>query len=311
MNLHNFQNTTIELIIPHIAKKNELLKINLAYIQKNIQPKTIYILTKKETMNELQYLQTKTIQIIDEDTIIKNLTLKNVENLLKKYYLPIESAGWYFQQFLKLAWGLKKNSTEYYISWDSDTIPIRPITFFCKEGKPLFTKKTEYNIAYFETIYHLLNLKKITDFSFIAENMIFNSSIIKKLIGEVEKNEKIKGKTFYEKIIAAVSQSSNPIRGFSEFETYGTYVMTYFPTMYNLKESKGFRNGAKFFGTHPSKADLMRFSQKYEIVSFEHWYKTHYWFILLQKLYSIIYYIVKKTVNFINIGKNNEKYYLH
>ena len=39
---------------------------------------------------------------------------------------------------------------EYYLLWDSNTIPIRPINMF-KNGHPLFDMKLEHHTQYFVT----------------------------------------------------------------------------------------------------------------------------------------------------------------
>ena len=121
--------------------------------------------------------------------------------------------------------------------------------------------------------------------------MIFKTNIVKEIISKIESNSKLKGNTFYEKILYAIQFSQNPCKGYSEFETYGTYVITNYPDLYTFRQSKGFRNGAKYYGLRPSKKDLSRASLKYDIISFERWNKQIKAFILFQKMISAFIYM--------------------
>ncbi len=281
---------SISIVIPHIARNNNLLIQNIPYILKNISPKHIYILTKKETIEELNTLKSANITFIDEDTVLEGLTFEGIKELLSQINVVQRRTGWFFQQFLKYAWALKPEAEEYYITWDSDTFPIQPVSFF-QDNKPIFIKKDEYNPAYFETIQRLLNINKCIPDSFIAETMIFKTNIVKEIISKIESNSKLKGNTFYEKILYAIQFSQNPCKGYSEFETYGTYVITNYPDLYTFRQSKGFRNGAKYYGLRPSKKDLSRASLKYDIISFERWNKQIKAFILFQKMISAFIYM--------------------
>lgn len=283
----------ISLIIPHIARNNNLLKQNLPYILTNIQPNKIYILTKKETIKDLNILNSSNITIIDEDKVLNGLTFEKIRSLLEKNNIVQTRTGWFFQQFLKFAWALHQDADEYYVTWDSDTFPLRPISFF-NDNKPIFIQKEEYNPAYFETIEKLLHIKKSLPDSFIAETMVFKTSIVKEIITKIESNEEINGSTFYEKILNAIIFSQNPYKGYSEFETYGTYVSNFYPDLYSFRKSSGFRNGAKYYGLTPSDKDLYRASLKYDIISFERWNTQIKTFINLQKKISNLVYLLSQ-----------------
>lgn len=111
------------------------------------------------------------VKFIDENAIMPNLTFDKVFEHLHKYKAE-KRAGWYFQQFIKMGYSHICES-DYYLSWDADTIPIRNISMF-SNGRPIFDTKTEYHKPYFDTIYNLLGLKKIILRSYISEHMIFD-----------------------------------------------------------------------------------------------------------------------------------------
>ena len=76
----------LQIIIPHIARNNELLKINIPYIQENLSPKEIVILSKKDTIDTIskEYVDYSNIVFLDEDSIYPNLTFFRIKELLSK-----------------------------------------------------------------------------------------------------------------------------------------------------------------------------------------------------------------------------------
>ena len=71
------------------------------------------------------------------------------------------SAGWYYQQFLKMAY-CNHCDNEYYLTWDADTIPLRPISMFHSSGAPYLFTKTEYMASYFKTLKNSsVSIKKV------------------------------------------------------------------------------------------------------------------------------------------------------
>ena len=57
--------------------------------------------------------------------------------------------------------------------------------------------------------------------------------------------------------------------GFSEFETYGNYVDTFYKGVYKHKRVESLRQGAVLFGMSPSEEDLLWASKDYDMISFE------------------------------------------
>lgn len=104
-------------------------------------------------------------------------------------------SGWYFQQFLKFGYSYLCED-EYYIVWDSDTVPLHPISHM-QDGKPVFTKKEEMEPPYFETLDRLFagEVKKHGDFSFICENMIFSVAVMKEMLDNLMRQPQLVGGT--------------------------------------------------------------------------------------------------------------------
>jgi hypothetical protein len=182
---------------------------------------------------------------------------------------------WYFQQFLKMAYSFK-SETQYYLIWDSDTIPLNPIHFFINDGdklKCMFTMKDEHHVPYFKTINVLFDGKvfKLTNKSFIAEHMMIDKDIMLEIIHKIDDNAKIPGNNFFEKILYAIDRNEISSSGFSEFETYGNYVLKYYPEKYCLRQLRTFREGSLFVDKPAINERVLNWIAKsYDTISFEH-----------------------------------------
>lgn len=180
-------------------------------------------------------------------------------------YESASSAGWYYQQFLKLAYH-ESCEDEYYLCWDSDTIPLRNTSMFDDHGKPYFDVKAEYIPSYFDTIKKLFHMNKIIEPSFISGHLLFKKTYVSELISELMSSD-FKGDSFFQKILGAVT---NPHNGFSEFETYGTYVGIKHPGTYTIRYWSSMRNASLLVNrTELTSEDLDWLSTGFDAASFE------------------------------------------
>ncbi len=175
--------------------------------------------------------------------------------------------GWYYQQFLKMKFS-ELCRGDYYMSWDMDTVPLRDMDFFDEEGHPFFDLKSEYNPGYFRTIENLLGLPKSVEGSFVSEHMVFNKDYMKKLIEEIE-GRPLEGREFWQKVIWAVDEDYIAL-GFSEFETYGTFVANTFPEEYAYRRFHSFRRGSWFVKECDlNEEDMEWLAGDYDAITFE------------------------------------------
>ncbi len=175
--------------------------------------------------------------------------------------------GWYYQQFLKMAFS-KNAGGEYYMSWGADTVPLRRIEMFNKEGKPFFDVKPEYMPGYFITIKKLFGIDKQIKKSFVSEHMLFNSGYMKELISEIEGLD-LRGERFYEKIFYGMG-IDNMKRGFSEFEAYGSWMLFRHPGEYALRDWSSLRLGGHFLESSKlSPQDIEWLSKDFDAITFE------------------------------------------
>ena len=175
--------------------------------------------------------------------------------------------GWYYQQFLKMTYATIC-SGEYYLIWDSDTVPLRKISLFDPNCKPYLDTKPEYNPGYFRTIRNLFGFDKAIKQSFIAEHMLIDKSLMLEMIQEIS-GLSYAGKTYYEKILYAIDIDNMKL-GFSEFETFGTWIMNRFPDSYVIREWKSMRRANLFVDSNDlTDADIKWMGQDYDSASFE------------------------------------------
>ena len=257
-----------DIIIPTASKDVGFIHLVFEYIRKNLkEADIIYVITNRSCFNKIQKYDLKHFNVIllDENELIQSLSFERIQKILLSQDVHIR-VGWYFQQFLKMAFALTKYSKDYYLTWDSDTLPLNHISFFDDKERPLFTMKAEFNQPYFDTLQKLLGFGKLAPFSFIAEHMMFNSNIMKELINRIETNNS-KGSDWVEKILFACTDLQEPC--FSEFETYGSYVWKFHPNMYGVQKLNTFRSAGIIKGRHIDSYCLERMALDLDTASFE------------------------------------------
>lgn len=260
-----------KLVIPIVLKDIHLLLNNINLIEQNLGIEQIIVIGSTDVKNYIKSIEN--IKFIDENQLFEGLDIQRVKNILIDKIRSDQRAGWYFQQFLKMAYSFICED-DYYLVWDSDTLPLKKIEFFNKNNNPYFSYKSfeKNDLAYFNTIKKLFgfNLKINSETkSYVVEHMLFNSKIMKELIYNIENNSKIKGDSFYEKILNSISIKDINLSGFSEFETYVAFTEQNYPYMYEYRKWNNLRCGKVFVGNNPSQETLEWISNKFISVSIE------------------------------------------
>lgn len=257
------------VIIPAAYKDFAFLQKTISYVAKNIQPQKIYVIIDTRLISYMPkvIINNTLVEILDENKLVDSISFEGVKKLLVKHGLPAKRTGWFLQQFIKLGFALSEYcDTDYYLSWDADTLPLRNIEFFTSDGKPIFTKKKEHNQAYFDTLSKILELGEYADFSYIAEHMMFNKNVMTEMLGDIEKSP-IYGDSWYEKIINATDSTN--VNSFSEFETYGNFCLNHYPNMYATQVLNTFRKAGYIAGRFISDRKLNYMSFDLDTASFE------------------------------------------
>ncbi len=264
-------NKKFDVLIPVARKDTSFVKHVVTYINKFIIGcENIYIVSNKNNFGRLGHLHTfPNVEFLDENELVPELNFGIVHECMKKKgERRPNCVGWYFQQLLKFAFAKSKWAKEYYLTWDADTLPLNTISFF-EGNQPLFTKKIENHEPYFNTMNRILGFGKLVDYSFIAEHMMFNVSIVNEMLEEIADSNKSDGETWVEKIMFACDFSDKRGNLFSEFETYGNYCVRFHPEIYGTRQLNTFRAAGLISGRHITKKSLERLALDVSIASFE------------------------------------------
>ena len=276
------------LVIPCKTAHIKLLNMHKKFYRKYLNYSRLILIgpsnLKKFTLND------SSITFINEDELVPKKQIN--EFLSKMRSLTTRKDGWLEQQFVKMAYS-RICDKEYYLVWDIDTIPIRHIQMF-ENNHPYFDMKTEHHKAYFRTMNILIPNLKIRRQSYISEHMIIKKDLMNDLLDTIEKNSNISGKFFWEKILMVIDDRNIKHQGFSEFETYGTFVDNKYPNIYIHRRWFSKRNAKKFIGNSDNlnENDIKWLSISYHALSFEklsHFEKKFLKFLKdpgIQKLYK-------------------------
>ena len=259
------------VIIPVVFKDYSFLEKSIKYIIKNLNPNAVYIITDIRMAKFLprNVRDNERCIILDENQICQYLTYNEVDSILHSQGRQHTKTGWYFQQFLKMGFALSDFcNADYYLSWDADTVPLKRIDMFDKDGHPYFTMKSEYHKPYFDTMERILSTGKANPHSYIAEHMMFNKKIVCELIGRIMESY-VKGDTWFEKILNSLAPEEISPFSFSEFETYGTFCYTFHPQLYKERHLSGFRKAGLIQGRFVSDRILEVLAEDVDVASFE------------------------------------------
>lgn len=257
-----------DVIIPLAKKDVNFVHWVVDYVRLNfVDAQTIYIITNASLFPKLKKMeQNGECVLIDENKMLEGLSYSTVcDAVVAKNQRP-GITGHYFEQFLKMGFALTSYCKEYYLSWDSDTIPLSNIEFFL-DGHPLFAKKKEYRVRYFEVMKDVLGIDRQMDASFIAEHMMFKASIMREIIDEMGK--RAKDGNWWKLMVDCTDDSKIDENIISEFEMYGSYCLVNYPELYGFHELKSLRHAGYIRGRHINKRLLRMLAYDLDIATFE------------------------------------------
>lgn len=255
---------TYNIVIPVSYKDCDFLKKTIPWVRKNFSSNgVIYIITGQNCFKTYtkKFLNQYNVKVIDENKLLEGLTFQSVFQRLSSIGEG-RKTGWYFQQFLKMGFALTENASDYYLMWDSDTIPLQHIEFF-ENGKILMNPKREHHQPYFDTITKMFGIQNFADYSFISEHMMIPTKIMREMINVLGSH----GMLWWEYILTCCTIKGT--QNFSEFETFGNYCMQFHPDIYVPRQLLTLRSGGRLFGRSVSDKELVYLSYDFDTVSFE------------------------------------------
>ena len=203
-------------IIPCVEDDIPMLSLCVEGIKKNVADdiRNIYVVAPFNE-NIREFCAKNELLFIDEISVTKySKKALNKKANIGKY----GREGWLFQQLIKLN-ADRIATTDNFLVVDSDHVLLSEHRFR-ENGKYNFYMGTEYHAPYFSVIDKLFNgkYKKNVNLSFITDKMLFNKDYMFLMKAEMEECCGVEWED------AIVNNYYDNPSGFSEFETYGTYI---------------------------------------------------------------------------------------
>jgi hypothetical protein len=270
-------NNLLQIVIPLLDTDLPIFQRGYPYILKNLPCKEIILIGNEKLRFAVQGMEK--VRFVNENEIVPGLTFDSVKKVKETLSGNSRRTGWYFQQFLKMGYA-KVCNDEYYLVWDSDTIPLNQISFF-DEDRPYLAYRSfvSEDKCYDDAQAKLLPdeiLTKKQHLSFIAEHMLFKVSYMRDFIDAIEVNSENEGSSFFEKIMHCVPRKLINLSGFSEFEAYAAYVQVFHKDFYKLRAWNNCRDAAAYVGKRPTNADLSWIGQLFDTASIENFYRERF-----------------------------------
>jgi hypothetical protein len=242
-----------------------LLKMTVEALRRFIPFRRLYVFTARANFPRLRRdLGADDVELIGEETALPDMTLAD----LKRLTLPgfPKGAGWYFQQLLKFSFCFRNLGDDFYLIWDADTVPLRSMEFFDAEERMLFTVAEEDHAPYFQSYRKLLGEEPQREFSFVAQHMIVQKSILREMLDRID--ARFPGNESWAWKIMRNLPGSGP-NLFSEYETLGHFVKNHYPERASYRKLSWLRDGSQHVFGLPKEADLKRLAGRYEFATFE------------------------------------------
>jgi hypothetical protein len=209
-------NRPLHIYSTAIAKDFPVYKLVAHQLRKFYPEATLYLITPSESNAKKYFEFDFPVQILDENEIVDRHSFCA--------QLPVQYMNrwsWYYQQMLKLTFPRVVGLSGDFLIWDADTIPIRKLSFQNEDMKILLTKGAYIHQPYFDTIDKLFKQKLKYHETFISQHLFFSKKLHSQFIKFVEDKNETKIKNIFSRL------SSSHELCFSEYETFGNYLLNY------------------------------------------------------------------------------------
>ena len=243
--------------LPKLARAHENLRRFVAM-------KQLHVITARKDFGDFKNVLGGGVALIDEHEMIPGVTLAALK------VIPLarlsQGHGWYFQQFLKFQFAFHQPDDDYYLIWDADTVPLRPLEFFDAQGRMLLTKAQEFHRPYFQTYENILGRPAQREFSFISQHQLVQKSVLREMLAEIERHCPGDENWAWKIMRNLGGEGSNR---FSEYETYGHFLKEKYPERAVFRDLPWLRRGASECGRNPTPTQLSKLGEKFFYASFE------------------------------------------
>ena len=184
-----------------------------------------YLLNKINNIYLISPLDNKIIDLAKKHNFIffDENSLLNKEKLnIRYFYQKKDRSNWLYQQFLNYEAAIKLGNENYKLAFNADTV-MTCYQKFLNGNKVVFNISDEYHKPYFNVARKILNLKKITNFSFTSHHMIYDKEILLEMLKKIEQENDIE---WFKAIIKKCD--FDELSCHSEFETYGQFYYNFY-----------------------------------------------------------------------------------
>ena len=258
-------NPPLTIFMAARARDLPVLELTVQRLPRNIACRAIYLVAPDPDCRRIQTRLGAAVQVVPESQFLPGMKIAELR-ALKVPGFP-GAAGWYLQQLLKLQFAFVQPEDDFYLIWDADTVPLRPMRFVDADGKMLLTQARENHPPYFETYRRLFGSAPVPEYSFIAQHILVQKSVAREMLAQIE--QRITGTDNWAwKIMRSLPESGDNL--FSEYETYGNYVTRHHPERVKCIERTWLREDTTDTGCRvPTERELDRLAEKYDYVAFE------------------------------------------
>lgn len=250
------------------ARDLPVLSLTAGKLPQMVPLKALYVVAPQSDCRLMERRLGNNVCVIPEDEFIPGMTLQE----LRKAQVPgfPAGAGWYFQQFLKLQFAFLETDEDYYLVWDADTVPLRPMRFFDREGRMLLTRATEYHTPYFATYRNMFGHDANRECSFVAQHMVIQKSVAREMLSLIESRIPGEGSWAW-KIVQALPRTG--VNLFSEYETYGHFIKNAYPERVLVIDRSWQREMTqRSVRAVPTPSELSEYAKCFDYVAFERAY---------------------------------------
>lgn len=204
--------------------------------------------------------------IVAEDECHEGWPLARVRDRLAPRFA--RRAGWYLQQFLKIAAARMRPRDALVAIWDADTVPLKPIRLIDAHGRIQLYAGTSWHQPYFDTIERLLALRPREPRSYIAQCLALDNAWVHELVTTLEARH---ARHWIDAILATLPGADES--EFSEYETLGVFAAARAPERLVWNERPWFRWGAGYCGGigRVDGRALARLAKLFDFVALEQW----------------------------------------
>ncbi len=215
-NYHDAELENYDIIISAEPTEVDRLRRGLPLIEENLGHDKIIMLCSAKTHEPFEQ---SGVEWIDEEAL-----------------LPEVNGQPHFQEFLLMYYAVVCDK-EYYLMWDANTVPIRPLYFRNRLGEMFFDSTPERN------------------------GVLVKTSIMREMINELG------GQDFWRRLLNMIAADKSKAANFSAATVYFSYLHSRYPQLCRPRPLKAQANGCAIFD-RPLSADELRMLP-YDAITFE------------------------------------------